>query len=318
MIAKRLVIASLLLGALAVGCEKRKSAAPVRDAATLLDALDASSVVAFPGAADAAVDAGPALAFVGVLRGRVKLKPGAEIPLAPPLTGNDGKPALSGPPCPPIDLHDRRTIAAHEGTGGLSPVHVAITDMRAAPPSQPRVHEVFIDGCRFRPTMLAAQRGDTVRVTNRSDLALLPSLPGDKFMQAMMRGETREFTIKRLGPTRLGCGFSNYCGETSIITLSHPLFAVTDAEGNFTIEKVPLDQSLTLHAWHPLFDVTSVPFTVTAGEPEKRLEIELAPAPIAPEASTDAGVVAGRGKGASDAGKRRAAGASDAGEKAPR
>jgi hypothetical protein len=319
--AKRpLVIASLLVVALALGCEKRERVEPTRDAAAIGEAADVGTLrtaSASAPASDAAVDAGPgpgpASAFVGTVSGRVKLEKGAEIPLAPPLTGSDGKPALSGPPCPPIDLHDRRTIDAHETTGGLSPVHVAITDMRAAPPAEPRVHEVFIDGCRFRPTMLAAQRGDTVRVTNRSDLALLPSLPGDKFMQAMMRGETREFTIKRLGPTRLGCGFSNYCGETSIITLSHPLFAVTDAEGNFTIKNVPLDQPLTLHAWHPLFDVTSVPFTVTAAAPEKRLELELSPAPIAAESPSDAGVARSRGKGASDAGKRR--GPTDAGAK---
>lgn len=245
-------------------------------------ALDAS-VVATPAAPPPAADAGPPPAFLGVLRGAIRLAKGAKLPLAPPVTVN-GKSPVAVAPCPPIDLHDQKTIAAHDSTGGLSPVHVAVTGMRVAPERAPVLHEIFIDACRLRPTLVGAMRGDKVRVTNRSDAPLLPVLPGDKFMQGLVRGESREFEVNKLGPNVVACGFSNYCGESAIITLSHPLYDVSDAQGSYTIERVPLDEELTLHAWHPLFEVTSVPFKLSRDEPAKTIDLVLTPTPSpAPE-----------------------------------
>jgi hypothetical protein len=114
-------------------------------------------------------------------------------------------------------------------------------------------------------------------VVNRSDAPLLPALPGDKFMQAIVRGDAREFTVKLLGPNPVSCGFANYCGESSIIAISHPLYALTSTEGGFTIEGVPLDEELILNAWHPLFEVTSEPFKLSSVAREKVFELTLKP-----------------------------------------
>jgi len=256
---------------------------------------DASTPKDSGGLGNAARDAGPPREFVGVVRGVVKLAQGARLPLAPPILVNGSAP-IAVAPCPPVDLTDRKTIAADEASRGLSPVHLAVTGMSVSPQRDPRVHELYIDACRIRPTLVGAMRGDTIRVVNRSDTPLLPALPGDKFMQAIVRGDAREFTVKLLGPNPVSCSFANYCGESSIITLSHPLYAVTDAQGSYTIERVPLDEELTLHAWHPLFEVTSVPFKLSHEEREKQLELTLTPTASAVESEPKKGKAPPPGK----------------------
>jgi hypothetical protein len=296
------VVSSTLAAVLLLACSKAEQPA-VPDAArsqtpgakTLIDA--AAQPGSEAGTRTASADAGPSAEFVGVVRGTVTLKAKAKLPLAPPILGAEGSKPISTPPCPPVDLYDRRTVQANETNQGLSPVHVAITGMTAVPTREPRVYEISIDACRMRPTLLGAMRGDTIRLSNRSEATFLPMLPGDRFMRGLMPREAREFVTKRLGPTPLSCGFASYCGESSVITLSHPLYAVTDAQGSFTIERVPLDQKLTLHAWHPLFEVTSVEFELSASEPDKRVSIELAPSPPAADKKGAAKPAPAKGKG---------------------
>ena len=146
------------------GCEKKKSEGPAATSAGSAGMADAASatlgaVSGDAGAAavaDSSAELGPELAYLGTVHGTVKLKPGARLPLAPPIVGPDGKAPMSVNPCPPVDAHDRRTISVHDRTAGLSPAHVAITGMTAAPKREARVHELFIDGCRQRPTMIGA------------------------------------------------------------------------------------------------------------------------------------------------------------------
>jgi hypothetical protein len=233
----------------------------------------------------AVVDAGPSLQFLGVVRGVVKLAKGAKLPLAPPPLSHGVKPP-SVAPCPPVDQADQRTIALAKQTGGLSPVHTALTGMKAAPPREPLVHDLFIDACRLRPTLLGVMRGDKLRVTNRSDSAMLPSLPGDKFVRGMMTGETREVPVEST-QTKISCSMGSYCGESLVVASTHPLYAVTSSEGFFTIEKVPLDQDLMIHAWAPLFDVTSEPFRLSDSKRELMIELILTPLPAKPTPAKD-------------------------------
>jgi len=249
------------------------------DAGAAADSLDASHEALRPSerASDAGPDSGaPSAEFRGVVMGVVKLAEGASLPTAQPPTMN-GQPPTSAKPCPTPDASDQRTVARAAETGGLSPIHVAVTQMKAVPTRAPRVHELFMDACRLRPTMVGALRGDTVRVTNRSEMALLPVLPGDSYMRGILRGETREFTLDKLGTIRVRCEFGSYCGESLVIALSHPLYAVTDEAGRFHIEQVPLDEELMLHAWHPLFKVASVPFKLTSASPTRVVDLAVQP-----------------------------------------
>jgi hypothetical protein len=233
-----------------------------------------------PDAGSVVADAGPPLKFVGVVRGVVKLAKGAKLPIAPPILSHGVKPP-SVAPCPPVDLSDQRTISLAKQTGGLSPVHLAMTGMSASPPHVPTTHELFIDACRLRPTLVGATRGDTLRVTNRSSTALIPTLPGDKFMRGMMTGESRDAPISAT-QVKVSCGFGSYCGEALVVATTHPLYAVTTSEGFFTIENVPLDQDLRIHAWAPLFDVSSEPFRLSEDKREAVIDLTLTPLPVKP------------------------------------
>ncbi len=275
--------------ACAVACERgggeHKGAAP--GSAASADAGGGVGLEAGAASLPNARDAGPPPEFVGVVRGIVKLAPGAELPLAP-LPTIQGLPAPSIAPCPPVDASDQRTIT-RAPSGGLFPAHVALTGMTAAPPHAPSTHELFIDACRLRPTLLGAVRGDSVRVTNRSEMALLPSIPGESFMRGLLRGESQDFPLKQT-QTVVRCAFGSYCGESLIVATTHALYAVTDVEGRFTIEQVPLDQELTVHAWHPLFRAASAPFKLTREAREQTIELALVPNPrVAAAAKVDAG-----------------------------
>lgn len=218
--------------------------------------------------------------FKGTIRGIVKLAPGVELPLARPPKMS-GQPATSAAPCPPVDENDQRLVARSEATGGVSPVHVALTQMTAAETREPRTHELFIDGCRLRPTMIGTIRGDKVRVTNRSDAPLLPVLPGDRLMTGMTRGESREFTIESTGTLPIRCEVGSFCGQSLVVGVSHPLQAITDDQGRFTIENVPLDQMVMVNAWHPLFKPVSTDLTLSKEQPEQTIELLLEPSAIA-------------------------------------
>jgi hypothetical protein len=294
------IIVAVTLGLL-VGCSREPKSQPKPEpaqSAALVSRPDAGGQLANgpaaprPEAGVQAVDAGPPPEFVGVVRGIVRLAKGVPVPLAPvPKMGNGQLDATTTPPCPALDVSDRQTIRRADKGGGLSPVHLAITGMSDVPKRSPKVHELFLDACRLRPVLLGAMRGDTVRVTNRSDMPLLPLLPGDKFMTGMLRNEQREFELTIKGSMPIRCNFGNYCGETTIVSLSHPFYAVTDAEGHFVIEQVPLDQELQIHAWHPLLNVKTVTLKLTKDEREKTIELTVEPTPAA-LATTRAGSAA--------------------------
>lgn len=276
----------LLIVALFGACSQQ---APSEPRGAALDAgseagsasLDAAPSVPRRASRDASsVDSGPPAEFLGTVHGVIKLARGAALPIAPPVRIKGQVPS-SVAPCPAVDVNDQRIVARDPASGGLSPVHVALTEMSAVPTRAPEVHELFIDACRLRPTLVGALRGDTVRVTNRSPSVLLPILPGDTFMRGLMRGETRDFALTRLGPTAVECAFGNYCGKSLVIGVSHPLYAVSDDKGRFTIRQVPLGQELKLNAWHPLFQVTTVSVELSRAEPEKTVELTLQPTPSA-------------------------------------
>lgn len=224
--------------------------------------------------------------FSGRVKGLVKLKEGAALPTSSLPEQMVLQMAAAVPEgCPALSAADERKVEQHPATQGLYPVHIAITQMSAAPPREKRTHELIIEDCRLKPSLVAAMQGDLLRVTNRAHTAFLPVLPGDNFMQAIMPGKSREVEINALGASTVHCGFGGYCGSATLVTVGHSLFAVTDAQGQFEIEGVPLDEELTLHAWNPLFEVTTTTLKLTKAEPGKELVLELTPVPTQAQAN---------------------------------
>lgn len=276
-------IASIFLCAgLLVACQRRATPDPAQKFEPSKKTLDAGTHAALIDAsvAKAAADAGPQAELTGTVRGIVKLAKGVTLPLAPPVLSHGVTPP-SIKPCPPIDKADQRVVTLSKETGGVSPIHVALTGMKAVPPREPITTDIFIDACRMRPTIVGVKRGDKVRVTNRTDTALVPQLPGTPFMRGLMRGESQEFEAKAT-QTKISCSFGSYCGDSLIIATTHTLYDVTTSEGFFTISHVPLDQPVTVHAWHPLFKEVNVKVTLSHDQPEQMVELLLTPAPQKP------------------------------------
>lgn len=222
--------------------------------------------------------AAPSADFSGRVKGLIKLREGAALPTLS-LPEQTARQAAAAVPqgCPALSAVDERKVEQHPTTGGLYPVHIAITQMSAAPPREKRTHEIVIEDCRLKPGLVAAMHGDVLRVTNRAHTAFLPVLPGDTFMQAIMPGKSREVDLNALGAFDVQCSFGGYCGSTMLVTVAHSLYAVTDAEGRFEITGVPLDEELTVHAWNPLFDVTTASIKLTKAEPTQELVLALTP-----------------------------------------
>ena len=253
-----------LMAGVVSACEKAKAPAP---AAKAPEAAEQKAAATAP--------AKPSADFSGVVRGIVKLAPDATLPMVPAPAK---APANAAPPCRPYGEDDRRIVSKFEGTGGLTPIHLAVTQMKAVPEHKPQTHDVFIRNCRLTPALVGAMLGDELRITNESDQPFMPVFPGDPFMRGLMKGESRTIKLERIGPARVACGFAGYCGETTILTVAHPLFTVTNERGEFEIRGIPLDQDIAVHAGHMLFEVSTLKTRLTKAEPEKVLEFVLTPA----------------------------------------
>jgi hypothetical protein len=216
--------------------------------------------------------------FVGTLQGIVKLATGAELPLAP-LPPRGKTDTVVAPGCPDINEADRRQVHESPTTGGIFPLHVAITQMTEAPQREPMTHDMEIRDCRLWPGMVAMRTGDKLRVINKSKAPFLPVLPRESFMQALLPDTERETTVSGIGPVTIKCGFASYCGEAVLVSTAHTLYAVTDSSGRFTISGVPINQKLKVFAWHPLFKAASADFELTSGERTKDVELSIEPAP---------------------------------------
>ncbi len=220
----------------------------------------------------------------GVIEGVIVLEEGAALPRLPNPKETSKLVVVNPPrPCTPLDDNDLQPVKRDAATGGLSSVHVALTGMASTAPVAPRTHELRLVNCRLNQPLLAARLGDSVRITNGSESALLPSMPGDSFMEAILPNQSRTIELKRVGSSRIACGFSSYCGQTDLLVTSHSLFAVSDATGHFRIDNVPLDRELTVHAWHPLFDESHETFTLTRTKDAatRTVKLVLKPLPVA-------------------------------------
>jgi plastocyanin len=132
---------------------------------------------------------------------------------------------------------------------------------------RPSARPATIDqkGMTFVPHVVAVQKGTTVVFKNSDAVRHNVFTPdGDKYnLGTWGQGETKSHTFNTVGVFHQLC---NVHPEMSgfIVVLDNPYFAVTDADGKFTIADVP-PGSYTLKAWSEKGPEVSKPVTVTAG-----------------------------------------------------
>jgi plastocyanin len=140
--------------------------------------------------------------------------------------------------------------------------------------------EVVLDqhGCTYQPRIAVAQAGQTVTIKN-SDQTLhnvhTYKGPSTLFNQAQVFGMP---PIKKKAPStgdvvKFKCDVHPWMTGYLVVT-DNPFFAVTGADGSFSIPNVP-PGTYTVEAWHERFGTKQASLTVAAGKPAE-LKLELA------------------------------------------
>lgn len=226
-------------------------------------ALAACSQVEPPAAAPAA-STGPDPATLGTISGRVTLAgtaPAAE------LVRIDSDPAC-------VTLAGGATRRGDEIVGGdghtLPSVFVYVKEglpPRMYPvPSTPAVLDQ--QQCRYVPRVLGVQVGQPLAIRNsdpllhnvRAEGAINETFDVGTPVQGMEL--TRTFATREV-MVPVKCNVHPWM-RAYIGVLEHPFFAVTDADGRFTIPQLPAG-SYTIETWHERFGTATRQVTVTAG-----------------------------------------------------
>jgi len=179
--------------------------------------------------------------------------------------------------CTPPKNADRAAVTL-TSEGFLQGVMVGASEFKGAKPRPPVTHQVKIEDCRLTPQLVVAVKGDTVHLTNLVDFPFMPSFGPTAVVRTLSKGQSFEFPLTQGNVESLRCGFTAPCGRTDVVTVYHPVFDVTDESGAFTIENFPADQSVKLHAWHPLFKEVEATVTLGLGE-KKTVDLVLEPQP---------------------------------------
>jgi hypothetical protein len=143
----------------------------------------------------------------------------------------------------------------------------------APPPSAPAEGaEVALENrrCRFVPHVLAMRVGTELAVLNSDPVLhnLRGWLEGHRQLLNVVQptqGQVSRRPIKRAGVAALSCDTHLHMSGY-LLAFEHPYFAVSDAEGAFTLRDVPAG-SYTLRIWHE-------GWTVVRRDPQGRLVYE--------------------------------------------
>lgn len=117
----------------------------------------------------------------------------------------------------------------------------------------------------FAPHVLPVLVGTTVDFMNSDALlhnVFSPDACAEKFnLGTWPKGEIRSYTFKKDCVATLLCKVHPEM-EGFVVAVPTPHFAVTKADGSYTIADVP-DGSYTVKVWHPKLKATQKPVTVT-------------------------------------------------------
>lgn len=136
--------------------------------------------------------------------------------------------------------------------------------------------EVVLDqvGCQYVPHVLGAQTGQTLKVKNSDPImhnvhGVNRKTEKDEFNWAQTKAgleDTKE--LKKAGLVGIKCDVHGWMGANLWI-VKHPFFAVTGADGTFTLPKLP-PGTYTIEAWHESEKLGTQTQSVTVGDGETK------------------------------------------------
>jgi plastocyanin len=135
------------------------------------------------------------------------------------------------------------------------------TKWTVTPPSQMDQKQ-----CVFVPRVVVAPVGGTVEFLNTDRLLHnLHSASADNpvFNRTQPKGRTIPITFRKPEIIRIDCDLHPWM-RAWVVVAPHPFYALTNDQGQFTLENVPAGQ-YTLHVWHESLGTTRSDVSVTDG-----------------------------------------------------
>jgi hypothetical protein len=207
---------------------------------------------------------------VGTLVGEIQLAQGAQLPaytqidlMRRPLRINH----LAKPPdeCEQANELARTPVTA-TAEGLLRGVAVAASDFTRTREREPKEHVVKIEHCRLQPSIVAAQGGDTLKIVNQDPFGFEPLIGPAYESRALQQGKSFQIPMIASGIDAVQCSLGAPCGRTDLLVFHHPVHAVSDETGHFTIANFPAAELVRVTAWHPLFEPTETFVWIEPGQ----------------------------------------------------
>ena len=172
--------------------------------------------------------------------------------------------------CGAYNLRAEQLVVAEDG--GIRDVIVYARKL-PGPESGSAEDVVLLDNknCRFAPHVVAVRPGQTLRVKNSDPVAhntQISFTSNSAFNEGLPPSGTKDLKLSKAErkPVSVACSIHPWM-RGYLVVQDTPFVAITDAEGNFTIEGLPVGQEIEFQVAHP--KSKSVDFDLD-GKPTKR------------------------------------------------
>ncbi len=169
--------------------------------------------------------------------------------------------------CGKTALHNENLLVS--ASKGLANVVVYVQGVTGGKAAVPGVAKLDNTRCRYEPHVVAMVVGSELQIGNNDPIlhnthARLPK--ADVFNVALpMEGQVIERTIDKMGLMKVGCDAGHDWMSAWIATFDHPYFAVTAADGTFSIPDLPPGE-YTLVTWHEKLGKRTQVIQATGGD----------------------------------------------------
>ncbi len=150
-------------------------------------------------------------------------------------------------------------------TKGLANAVIRIEGVSKGKPfedAKPRIEQLK---CRYDPHVLVVQPGQEFEIVNQDPvLHNVHAYNGDDTafnLAQPFQGQATSQILNETGTVRVACDVHSWM-QAWVLVIDSPYFAVTDAQGNFSIPDVP-PGSYQITMWHELLGIAEKTVTVT-------------------------------------------------------